>query len=158
MLHWAKKCCFHCVFSKATQVSHSELQDVFQETSSNIFQINSNGKMTTHHLDKHTCTLCLFTFSLLISKKLGLGIKVDLGFSLKWDLVCGLKYVKYDMKILSNNYTKNNILNKYEKGTTKIYKKAMTIENLEINIQKLEIICKYELHVISEREEYPEEV
>ena len=62
------------------------------------------------------------------------------------------------MKILSNNYTKNNILNKYEKGTTKIYKKAMTIENLEINIQKLEIICKYELHVISEREEYPEEV
>ncbi|KAM4579605.1 t-SNARE domain-containing protein 1 [Odontesthes bonariensis] len=26
----------------ATQVSHSELQDVFQETSSNIFQINSN--------------------------------------------------------------------------------------------------------------------
>lgn len=28
----------------ATQVSPSELQDVFQETSSNIFQINANGK------------------------------------------------------------------------------------------------------------------
>lgn len=28
----------------ATQVSASELQDVFQETSSNIFQINANGK------------------------------------------------------------------------------------------------------------------
>uniref|UniRef100_A0A4W5MUL8 Uncharacterized protein n=1 Tax=Hucho hucho TaxID=62062 RepID=A0A4W5MUL8_9TELE len=28
----------------ATQVSSSELQDVFQETSSNIFQINANGE------------------------------------------------------------------------------------------------------------------
>lgn len=49
MLHWAKKCvlilCF-VFFSKATQVSPSELQDVFQETSSNIFQINANGKMS----------------------------------------------------------------------------------------------------------------
>lgn len=35
-----------CFFSKATQVSPSELQDVFQETSSNIFQINANGKMS----------------------------------------------------------------------------------------------------------------
>lgn len=33
-----------CIFFKATQVSPSELQDVFQEASSNIFQINSNGK------------------------------------------------------------------------------------------------------------------
>uniref|UniRef100_A0A8C2WXL9 Uncharacterized protein n=1 Tax=Cyclopterus lumpus TaxID=8103 RepID=A0A8C2WXL9_CYCLU len=38
----------------ATQVSPSELQDVFQETSSNIFQINANGKMTTH-LAGHGC-------------------------------------------------------------------------------------------------------
>ncbi len=30
--------------STATQVSPSELQDVFQETSSNIFQINANGE------------------------------------------------------------------------------------------------------------------
>lgn len=34
--------CF--IFTAATQVSPSELQDVFQETSSNIFQINANGK------------------------------------------------------------------------------------------------------------------
>ncbi|GAA6097430.1 t-SNARE domain-containing protein 1 isoform X1 [Tachysurus ichikawai] len=32
--------CF--IFTSATQVSASEVQDVFQETSSNIFQINTN--------------------------------------------------------------------------------------------------------------------
>lgn len=34
-----------CFFSTATQVSPSELQDVFQEASSSIFQINTNGKL-----------------------------------------------------------------------------------------------------------------
>lgn len=36
--------CFVFLFFAATQVSASELQDVFNETSSNIFQINANGK------------------------------------------------------------------------------------------------------------------
>lgn len=35
---------FFFFFPAATQVSSSELQDVFQETSSNIFQINANGE------------------------------------------------------------------------------------------------------------------
>lgn len=40
-------------FPKATQVSPSELQDVFQETSSNIFQINANGKKTIIYKSVH---------------------------------------------------------------------------------------------------------
>lgn len=36
--------CFIFTAFTATQVSSSELQDVFQETSSNIFQINANGE------------------------------------------------------------------------------------------------------------------
>lgn len=35
-------------FFSATQASPSEVQDIFQETSSNIFQLNSNSKEFAH--------------------------------------------------------------------------------------------------------------
>lgn len=52
-LHRARKCllisdCVFYFFSKATQVNASELEDLFQETSTNIFQINANGKMIVY--------------------------------------------------------------------------------------------------------------
>lgn len=39
----------------ATQVSPSELQDVFNETSSNIFQINANGKSPVSVCEQIVC-------------------------------------------------------------------------------------------------------
>lgn len=50
------------VFSPATQVSPSELQDVFNETSSNIFQINANGKSPISHA---VCTSVFVTWRAL---------------------------------------------------------------------------------------------
>ena len=51
--------CWYHVFSKATQVSPSELQDVFQETSSNIFQINANGKEPTYQQNRVCVCVCV---------------------------------------------------------------------------------------------------
>lgn len=51
---------FCCFVSTATQVSPSELQDVFNETSSNIFQINANGKRPVS-----VSRLCALTRTLL---------------------------------------------------------------------------------------------